>query len=124
MVYVDGDRCTGCGACLEICPQGAIELVGGLANIDGGRCTGCEACVQACPEGAILVVTEPAGERAVVPGVSPLSSIVPGRLASPPLSLGNRAVPLVVSTLTFLGREVAPRLIPRMLDVQIAAALS
>jgi NAD-dependent dihydropyrimidine dehydrogenase PreA subunit len=53
IVWVDVARCTGCGACVEICPVGAMGLVDGKASMDEEMCTGCQACVDACPEGAI-----------------------------------------------------------------------
>jgi NAD-dependent dihydropyrimidine dehydrogenase PreA subunit len=52
-VWADLERCTGCGACVEICPVEAITLEDGRALVDEETCTGCQACVDACPEGAI-----------------------------------------------------------------------
>jgi NAD-dependent dihydropyrimidine dehydrogenase PreA subunit len=52
-VWVDVSRCTGCGACVEICPVGAVRLVYGIASVHEAACTGCEACVDACPQEAI-----------------------------------------------------------------------
>jgi Fe-S-cluster-containing hydrogenase component 2 len=64
-VWVDVARCTGCGACVEVCPVGAMSLVDGKASVDEEACTGCEACVDACPEGAIQPVVQ--GELVPVP---------------------------------------------------------
>jgi Fe-S-cluster-containing hydrogenase component 2 len=67
VVWVEDARCTGCGACVEVCPAEAITLVEGQARVDEVRCTGCEVCVTACPEDAIQPVIEgelvPAPER-------------------------------------------------------------
>lgn len=52
-MWVDAARCTGCGACVDVCPVGAVELADGKACVDEERCAGCEACVSVCPEGAI-----------------------------------------------------------------------
>ena len=54
---VHAGACTGCGACVEACPFGAISLVdgdgGALAAIDRAGCKGCGACAPVCPEDAI-----------------------------------------------------------------------
>ncbi len=64
-VWVDVTRCTDCGACVEVCPVGAIALVDGKARVDEELCTGCGACVDACPEGAIQPVAQ--GELILAP---------------------------------------------------------
>ena len=45
-------RCIGCGRCVEVCPQGAIEA-GKPPHFDLDRCIGCLCCGEVCPEGAI-----------------------------------------------------------------------
>ena len=45
-------RCVGCGACVQICPSGAVALVDGLAVTDRAVCTACGACIDPCPENA------------------------------------------------------------------------
>ncbi len=42
-------RCTGCGACVAVCPTGANRLEDGKAVMDWGKCTHCMACVEHCP---------------------------------------------------------------------------
>jgi len=54
MVEVKESLCRGCGLCARVCPQGAISLIGGKAQIDARRCTCCYQCVDVCPQGAIL----------------------------------------------------------------------
>lgn len=49
---VDLDRCTGCGACVQDCPLGAIRLKKKKATVDN-RCSLCGACVRLCPEEAL-----------------------------------------------------------------------
>jgi NAD-dependent dihydropyrimidine dehydrogenase PreA subunit len=63
-VWIDVQRCTGCAACVEACPVGAITLVNDKAHVDPETCTGCGACINACPEGAIQPVI--AGELVLV----------------------------------------------------------
>ena len=41
-------RCIRCGACLEVCTQGAISWDGDVVSTDGERCTLCGDCVQVC----------------------------------------------------------------------------
>ncbi|MGC9024727.1 MAG: 4Fe-4S binding protein, partial [Chloroflexia bacterium] len=53
MVHVREERCSGCGVCLESCPQEAIQLREGRAWVDATRCNGCGACVEVCPNGPI-----------------------------------------------------------------------
>ncbi len=52
MVKVIADNCVACGACADVCPNGAIE-VKDVAVIDGGKCVDCGACVDECPSAAL-----------------------------------------------------------------------
>jgi NAD-dependent dihydropyrimidine dehydrogenase PreA subunit len=50
------ERCTGCGICLEICPQEVLNSVDGRIGIrDRDACMECGACSRNCPTGAIAV---------------------------------------------------------------------
>jgi electron transport complex protein RnfB len=55
LALIDPDCCTGCGACVEVCPVEAITKVGGEGGlpglrwwyeVDGDRCIGCGFCVE------------------------------------------------------------------------------
>ncbi|MFH1878423.1 MAG: DUF362 domain-containing protein [Candidatus Omnitrophota bacterium] len=49
------DKCTGCGACGEVCPVAAIEINEGKASLDSERCIGCASCIAACPTEAMAM---------------------------------------------------------------------
>jgi NAD-dependent dihydropyrimidine dehydrogenase PreA subunit len=59
IVQVDTEDCLGCGACVEACPAGLIDLVDGKAVIETQGCDACLSCVEACPSGALRVVEAP-----------------------------------------------------------------
>jgi Fe-S-cluster-containing hydrogenase component 2 len=52
---VDEELCTGCGACVEVCPVEAISLRDGKTQIDSDKCVDCGVCVDECPTDAISV---------------------------------------------------------------------
>ncbi|HAA05036.1 MAG TPA: NADH-quinone oxidoreductase subunit F, partial [Syntrophobacteraceae bacterium] len=50
------DECTGCGACIAVCPAGAIQGAKEVPHeLDGSACIQCGACKTVCPVGAIQV---------------------------------------------------------------------
>jgi len=60
---VNGDECTGCGLCSEVCPMDAVAVGdSGVAVVTGDACIGCGLCANACPAGAVgLVEVRPEG---------------------------------------------------------------
>ena len=46
-------NCTGCAACMKICPKTAISIKAEKSVIDRDLCIGCFECMHACPEHAI-----------------------------------------------------------------------
>ena len=55
MPCVKTDKCTLCKACISVCGATAIRALDYSAQIDEALCTGCGECIQRCPEGAIRI---------------------------------------------------------------------
>ena len=50
----ESNKCTGCSACVSVCPAGCIEIKAAdnlceRAVIDSSKCIGCNRCVNVCP---------------------------------------------------------------------------
>jgi len=54
-VEIDGDLCTGCGACVTVCPTGTISLIEGKAVVSGKESIFCGHCEAVCPQEAVRV---------------------------------------------------------------------
>jgi thioredoxin reductase/Pyruvate/2-oxoacid:ferredoxin oxidoreductase delta subunit len=56
--HIDANHCIGCGACVDVCPEGdVLAVIGGRAAIiNGHKCIGHGLCAEACPVGAITIV--------------------------------------------------------------------
>lgn len=52
---IDEGLCTGCGACVEVCPSRTLSLVDGVARVTGSDSLGCGHCASVCPAEAIVV---------------------------------------------------------------------
>lgn len=52
MIKINVEKCNGCGACVNICPVGAITLIS-KARLDSSRCVNCRICLTVCPEKAV-----------------------------------------------------------------------
>ena len=54
IIKIDQEKCNGCGACATACHEGAIEILGGKAQLSReDYCDGLGDCLPACPTGAI-----------------------------------------------------------------------
>ncbi len=79
-IVVDSDKCNGCGKCVAVCPQKAIEMITEFVDLEDKTvaavteayrkkirytCSPCQPqknqtpCVSACPQGAISIVWKP-----------------------------------------------------------------
>lgn len=55
-MQVDREKCTGCGACAAVCPNGAIHMEEGRPILDAEACVFCGKCTRFCPMGAREVI--------------------------------------------------------------------
>ncbi len=54
IIKIDEEKCNGCGACVTVCHEGAIEMVNGKAKLTReDYCDGLGNCLPTCPADAI-----------------------------------------------------------------------
>ena len=56
--YLITGRCTGCGACIGVCPERCISGGGIPYRIRQEQCLRCGECRSVCPFGAIIDLSE------------------------------------------------------------------
>jgi ferredoxin len=54
-VRVDPEKCTGCGACFEVCIYDGLKMENDKAMINQENCMGCGRCEMTCPNKAISI---------------------------------------------------------------------
>jgi MinD superfamily P-loop ATPase len=59
LAVIDGDKCTECGLCRELCRWNAIDE---RFQVDALECEGCGVCVDLCPEQAVRFPVQTCGE--------------------------------------------------------------
>lgn len=47
-IMLDKEKCSGCGRCVSICPEGAVLLKDGKSATDRKKCVGCGTCTGDC----------------------------------------------------------------------------
>ena len=53
MPWIKKSKCIGCGACVNICPAGAIVMKDNKAEINMDKCIRCGKCHDICPTQAV-----------------------------------------------------------------------
>jgi electron transfer flavoprotein alpha subunit/NAD-dependent dihydropyrimidine dehydrogenase PreA subunit len=56
-LLIDEEACTACGACVDECPYGALEMKGDVVTVNE-KCTFCGACIDVCPVEALSLEKE------------------------------------------------------------------
>jgi pyruvate formate lyase activating enzyme len=64
-IFLNLDRCTGCGTCAQVCPQEAIEVYSGKSHTNREVCIGCGRCADTCPNGARSLIGKSVSAREV-----------------------------------------------------------
>jgi len=53
MPWIDKEKCSTCGICIEECPVGAISIQAERAQINMDKCIHCGTCHDVCPQEAV-----------------------------------------------------------------------
>lgn len=65
---IDQSRCIGCASCVIACPEHALGMIDGMAElVYPGKCVGHGVCAEACPVSGIRIVLDPAKSTAELP---------------------------------------------------------
>ncbi len=112
---LDEKSCTGCGACVDTCPFGALVLEGDLVRILDS-CTDCGACVSSCPsEALILDRPKAAGPAADLSAYKDVWIVV---------EYDKKGVSHVALELLGKGRELADKLGSRLAALVLGESVS
>lgn len=108
---INDDRCTGCDACVAVCPTNVLDLVENKSRVlNFADCIQCEACMWACPTEALVMHpqgTEPpplevpeldAFYQTAVPGQYLIGEVAGKPLVKNAANLGRGVVEHMLST--------------------------
>jgi len=101
---INDDRCTGCDACVAVCPTNVLDLVANKSRVLRFEyCIQCEACMFACPSEALVMFPQGSIPPPLkVPAIDEnFQTIVPGQYL-----IGEVAGKPLVKSAANLGRAV------------------
>ena len=55
-IQYDAEKCTGCGVCAKVCPNGAVTMEDGRPKLDKKLCKLCGKCENFCTQGIREIV--------------------------------------------------------------------
>jgi len=106
---INDDRCTGCDACVAVCPTNVLDLVGNKSRVLRFQdCIQCEACMFACPTDALVMFPEGTVPPPLkVPEIDEnFQTVVPGQYL-----IGEVAGKPLVKSAANLGRAVVEHMV-------------
>jgi thioredoxin reductase (NADPH) len=106
---INDDRCTGCDACVAVCPTNVLDLVANKSRVLRFHdCIQCEACMVACPTEALVMFPEGATPPPLkVPEIDDnFQTVVPGQYL-----IGEVAGKPLVKSAANLGRAVVEHML-------------
>ena len=106
---INDDRCTGCDACVAVCPTNVLDLVANKSRVLRFQdCIQCEACMFACPTEALVMYPEGGTPPALkVPEIDEnFQTAIPGQYL-----IGEVAGKPLVKNAANLGRAVVEHML-------------
>jgi NAD-dependent dihydropyrimidine dehydrogenase PreA subunit len=55
LVYVDREKCDGCGECVIFCPVDVFDLTHKASPVRARNCLGCRTCEAICKSKAVII---------------------------------------------------------------------
>ncbi|MBP6632401.1 MAG: NAD(P)-binding domain-containing protein [Kofleriaceae bacterium] len=128
---INDDRCTGCDACVAVCPTNVLDLVENKSRVLRFQdCIQCEACMHACPTEALVMFPEGAEPpplkvpemdghfQTAIPGQYLIGEVAGKPLVKNAANLGRMVVEHMLAT----GLRPGSRHDPTSVDVAIVGS--